>query len=111
MPLQNRQYSSVSIPRGRKNRMHTDSQRIIASFRTALLSHCPTSDRDAAEPGRHDRIPTGSDGLPEDGGERQARRPANDPNTIVCTPDGLRDQLRSLTRMQFAQRWPRGVPI
>ena len=42
-------------------------------------------------------------GLPEDGGERQARRPANDPNTIVCTPDGLRDQLRSLTRMQLVR--------
>ena len=33
MPLQNRQYSSVSISPWRKNRMHTDSQRIIASFR------------------------------------------------------------------------------
>ena len=29
-------------------------------------------------------------------------------NTIVCAPEGLRDQLRSLTRMQLVRRWPRG---
>ena len=40
---------------------------------------CRPADRDAAKPGRHDRIPAGSDGLPEDGGERQAYRPADDP--------------------------------
>ena len=40
---------------------------------------CRPADRDAAKPGRHDRIPAGSHGLPEDGGERQAYRPADDP--------------------------------
>ena len=38
---------------------------------------CRPADRDAAKPGRHDRIPTGSHGLPEDRSERQARRPAD----------------------------------
>ena len=32
-------------------------------------------------------------------------------NTIVCAPDGLRDQLRSLTRMQLVRRWPPGGRI
>jgi hypothetical protein len=41
--------------------------------------------------------------LPEDRSERQARRPADDHNTIVCAPDGLRDQLRNLTRMQLVR--------
>ena len=40
---------------------------------------CRPADRDAAKPGRHDQIPTGSEGLPEDGGERRAYRPADDP--------------------------------
>ena len=40
---------------------------------------CRPTDRDAAKPGRHGRIPTGSHGLPEDRGERQARRPTDDP--------------------------------
>jgi len=40
---------------------------------------CRSADRDAAKPGRHDRIPTDSRALPEDGGERQARSPADDP--------------------------------
>ena len=40
---------------------------------------CRPADRDAEKPGRHDRIPTDSDGLPEDGGQRQAHRPADDP--------------------------------
>ena len=40
---------------------------------------CRPADRDAAKPGRHDRIPAGSEGLPEDGCERQAYRPADDP--------------------------------
>ena len=52
------------------------------------------ADRDAAKPRRDDRIPAGSDGLPEDGGKRQARRPANDPQ---------RRGLRSLTRMQLVR--------
>src|SRR5277367_2784941 len=37
------------------------------------------ADRDAAKPGRDDRIPASSDGLPENGGKREARRPAGDP--------------------------------
>ena len=42
------------------------------------------------------------EGLPEDGGERQAYRPADDPqHDRLRLPDGLRDQLRSLTRMQL----------
>src|SRR6202042_1757152 len=45
----------------------------------AHAAFCRPTDRDAAKPGRHDRIPTGSHGLPEDRGERQARRPADDP--------------------------------
>ena len=32
-------------------------------------------------------------------------------NTIVCAPDGLRDQLRSLTRMQLVRTWPRGADL
>ena len=31
-------------------------------------------------------------------------------NTIVCAPDGLRDRLPSLTRMQQYAPWPRGSP-
>ena len=55
-------------------------------------------------PGRHDRIPTGSHDLPEDRGERQAVALQMIHNTIVCAaPDGLRDQLRSLTRMQLVR--------
>ena len=45
----------------------------------------------------------GSDGLPEDRGERQACRPADDPQHDRLRPDGLRDQLRSLTRMQLVR--------
>ena len=40
---------------------------------------CRPADRDAAKPRRDDRIPAGSHGLPEDRGERQAGRPADDP--------------------------------
>ena len=40
---------------------------------------CRPADRDAAKPGRHDRSLRVLAGLPEDGGERQAYRPADDP--------------------------------
>ena len=40
---------------------------------------CRPADRDAAKPRRDDRIAAGSDGLPENRGERQAGRPADDP--------------------------------
>ena len=57
---------------------------------------CRQANRHAAKPRRHDRIPAGSHGLPEDGG-RARRRVALQMihNTIVCAPDGLRDTLRS----------------
>ena len=42
-------------------------------------------------------------GLPEDRGERQAGRPPDDPQHDRLRPDGLRDQLRSLTRMQLVR--------
>src|ERR1700722_4426694 len=42
-------------------------------------AHAAFAGQRTATPGRHDRIPTGSHGLPEDRGERQARRPADDP--------------------------------
>jgi transposase len=32
-------------------------------------------------------------------------------NTIVCAPDGLRDQLRSLTRMQLVRTPASWCPI
>ena len=41
--------------------------------------------------------------MPEDSGERQARSPADDPQYHRLRPDGLRDQLRSLTRMQLVR--------
>ena len=31
-------------------------------------------------------------------------------NTVVCAPDGLRDQLRNMTGMQLIRRWPQGGP-
>ena len=62
---------------------------------------CRPADDDAAKPRRHDPIAAGSDGLPEDGCSGRACRTAVIQNTIVCAPDGLRDQLRSMTRMQL----------
>ena len=52
------------------------------------------------------RIPTGCahEACPEDRGEREERVALQMiHNTIVCAPDGLRDQLRSLTRMQLVR--------
>ena len=73
--------------KGRGPRGHDPRQAGSASTRQERRSRRPErrpcrlcrSAADAAKPGRHDRIPTDSHGLPEDGGERQARSPADDP--------------------------------
>jgi transposase len=90
--------------RPRTSRIGADAARMtISMLRTGPCRLCRPTDRDAAKPRRHDRTPTDSHGLPEDRGERQARRPADDPQHDICAPDGLRDQLRSLTRMQLVR--------
>jgi transposase len=41
--------------------------------------------------------------VPENGRCGPAHRFADDPDTIVCAPDGLRDMLRAMTRMQLVR--------
>ena len=68
---------------------------------------CRPADRDAAKPGRHDRISAGSEGLPEDGGERQAYRPADDPQHDRSPRWPARSTAAS-PACSSSVRWPRG---
>ena len=65
---------------------------------------CRPADRDAAKPGRHDQNFCGFWKACRKTAV-SARRIALQMihNTIVCAPDGLGDQLRSLTRMQLVR--------
>ena len=57
-------------------------------------------------------IPAGSDGLPEDGGKRQARRPANDPQHESSAPrTAFGISSAALPACSSFERWPRGVRI
>ena len=55
------------------------------------------------EAGRHDRSPARARRVPQDGSERRRIALQMIHNTIVAAPDGLRDQLRVMTRMQLVR--------
>ena len=102
---------SCSKPGSRFSRSRRPTSRIAADVERATISSsergpcrlCRPAYRDAAKPRRDDRIPAGSHVLPEDRGERQARRSADDPQHDRLRSRRPSDQLRSLTRMQLVR--------
>ena len=109
----------LPVPRGQQPRTSRIAAKTWQERRSRCSERgpcrlCRPTDRDAAKPGlRHDRDPLRvlmACRKTAVSARRVALQMIH--NTIVCAPDGLRDQLRSLTRMQLVSApWPRGARI